>query len=84
LNGSASSDLDGDIPLAYLRQQSGSPAVTLSNLSIAGPTFTAPSTPSVLTFTLVVTDSLGLADPTPDPVVVTVNYYSLYLPFVRK
>ncbi len=71
LDGSGSSDLDGDLPLAYHWTQSGGPAVTFTpNLSVT--TFTAPSDPEVLTFTLVVTDSLGLPDPTPDEVVVTV------------
>ena len=73
LNGSASSDPDGDLPLIRSWRQIGGPAVTLSNPSVTAPTFTTPSDPAVLTFSLVVTDSLGLADPTPDVVVVTVN-----------
>ena len=48
------------------------------------PVFTAPSDPAVLTFTLVVTDSLGLADPTPDEVAVTVIEYYVYLPLVSR
>ena len=72
LNGSASSDPDGNIPLSYLWQQTGGPAVTLSSVSVAQPTFTAPATPAVLTFTLVVTDALGFADLTPDSVVISV------------
>ncbi len=44
-----------------------------------------PSGPAVLTFTLCVTDSLGLTDPTPDEVVVTVQAaYRVYLPFVIR
>ncbi len=39
--------------------------------------------PAVLIFTLVVTDAYGLADPTPDTVVVTVKYHT-YLPLVMR
>jgi hypothetical protein len=46
--------------------------------------FSAPETPTVLTFTLTVTDSLGLADPTPDTVIITVEPYTIYLPFVLR
>ncbi len=71
LNGSASADPDGHTPLTYGWTQSGGPAVTFKRyLSIT--TFIAPGSPAVLTFTLVVTDSFGLADPTPDEVVITV------------
>jgi hypothetical protein len=83
LDGSGSSDPDGDLPLTYLWTQTGGPAVTLSDATAATPTFTAPSGPAVLTFTLVVTDSLGLADPTPDEVVVTVRSL-IYLPLVCR
>jgi hypothetical protein len=38
----------------------------------------------VLTFTLLVTDSLGLAALTPDEVVVTVEGYHIYLPLVVR
>jgi hypothetical protein len=73
LDGSASFDPDNDLPLTYLWAQTAGPAVTLSDPAVVSPTFTAPSDPAVLTFTLAVTDSLGLPDPTPDEVVVTVN-----------
>jgi len=48
-------------------------------------TFTAPATPAVLTFTLMVTDSAGLVS-APDLVVVTVrpSRYELYLPLVLR
>ena len=73
LDGSGSGDPDGHLPLAYQWTQTGGPAVTLSNSLAVRPAFTAPPDPAVLTFALVVTDSLGLPDPTPDLVVVTVD-----------
>jgi hypothetical protein len=83
LDGSGSSDPDADYPLTYYWAQTGSPAVAFTpNLSVT--TFTAPSDPTVLTFTLAVTDSLGLADPTPDTVVVTVQLHRIYLPLVMR
>ena len=72
LDGSASSDANGDA-LTYDWAQTGGPSVTLSDASAESPTFTAPGSATVLTFTLTVTDSHGLADPTPDEVVVTVS-----------
>jgi hypothetical protein len=41
LDGSRSSDLDGDVPLAYRWQQTGGPTVTLNNPASAAPSFTA-------------------------------------------
>jgi hypothetical protein len=73
LDGSASHDPDGDTPLTYGWTQTGGTAVVLSSYTVSQPTFAAPGDPGVLTFTLTVTDSLGLADPTPDEVVITVN-----------
>ncbi len=72
LNGSASTDPDGHLPLTYHWQQTGGPAVVLSSSTSSQPTFIAPSVPAVLTFTLVVTDSVGLAS-APDQVVVAVH-----------
>lgn len=72
LIGLFSSDPDGHLPLSYHWAQTGGPAVALSNATSIAPTFTAPSTASVLTFTLVVTDNKGLIS-TPDTVVVTVK-----------
>jgi predicted extracellular nuclease len=81
LNGSGSSDPDGNLPLTYCWTQTGGPAVSFTpNLSIT--TFIAPSESVVLTFTLMVTDSLSRPDPTPDEVVVTVEGYRIYLPLV--
>jgi len=85
LDGSGSSDPDGDYPLSYFWTQTGGPPVTLSDPRVVTPTFTAPGNPTVLTFTLTVTDSLGLPDPTPDEVVITVRrYYFIYLPLVLR
>lgn len=64
LNGSGSSDPDVGQTLTYA--WTAPAGVTLSNASAASPTFTAPSLPadepdSVLTFSLIVTDNLGLS-----------------------
>jgi hypothetical protein len=89
LDGSGSSDPDGDRPLTYGWTQTGGPAVG-GPWTVVSFTFTAPRTPSVLSFTLTVTDSapsgngIGLADPTPDTVVVTVVPYTIYLPLTLK
>ena len=83
LDGRASADPGGDLPLTYLWMQAGGPPVTFTpGLSVT--TFTAPGDPAVLTFTLAVTDSLGLPDPTPDVVVITVQPYHIYLPLVAR
>ena len=61
LNGSGT-DSDGTIA-SYAWTQTAGPAVTLSNATIAAPTFNAPVvvTSTVLTFSLVVTDNRGAA-----------------------
>ncbi len=61
LDGSLSNDPDNHYPLTYYWQQTGgTPSVTFTpNLSVT--TFTAPGAPTVLTFTLTVTDAHGLA-----------------------
>ncbi len=69
LNGSGTDD-NGDT-LIYGWTQTGGAAVTLSSASAPAPTFTAPSTAGVLTFTLTVTDTGSLTDT--DEVVVTVE-----------
>jgi len=58
--------------------------VTLSDPHGLSPNFIAPASPAVLTFTLAVTDSLGLPDPTPDTVVIVVQMYRVYLPLVAR
>jgi uncharacterized repeat protein (TIGR01451 family) len=72
LDGSNSSDPDGHLPLSYGWTQTGGPGVALSSATAVMPTFAAPAGRTVLTFSLVVTDSLGLAS-LPDEVVVTVQ-----------
>jgi len=72
LDGSASFDPDGHLPLSYHWMQVGGPGVVLSGATLSRTTFTAPSVPAVLTFTLTVTDARGLAG-APAQVLVTVN-----------
>ena len=82
LDGSGSYDPDGNVPLSYSWAQTGGPAVTFTpNLSIT--TFSAPTSTTALTFTLVVTDALGLPS-VPDTVVITVTEYYIYLPLVPR
>jgi len=82
LNGSASTDPDGNLPLKFGWIQTGGPAVSFNRM-LSVTTFTAPSTPQVLTFTLTVSDTLGLAS-APDTVVLTVRNYSMYLPITMR
>jgi uncharacterized repeat protein (TIGR01451 family) len=84
LDGSGSDDPDGHLPLNYGWTQTGGPSVTLSDATVVSPTFTTPGAPAVLTFTLTVTDAYGLADPTPDTVVIVVSNYICYLPVVSR
>jgi hypothetical protein len=84
LDGSGSDDPDGDLPLIYLWAQIGGPVVTLSDLDVVSPTFTAPSDPAVLTFTLTITDRWGMPALAPDVVVITVQAYHVYLPLIVR
>ena len=61
LDGSGTDD-NGDTLTYGWTQTGGSPTVTLSNPAAQQPTFTAPSTETVLTFTLTITDSGNLTD----------------------
>ncbi len=70
LNGSGSSDPDAGDTLSYRWEQDfgsahgaiASAGVTLSDNTAVSPTFTAPSSATVLTFKLTVTDSQGASD----------------------
>ncbi len=78
LDGSASNDPDGDLPLSYLwTQTAGAHNITLIGANTANATFTAPNVSSsgdLLIFSLNVTDAKGLASSSPlDSVSVTVN-----------
>lgn len=81
LDGSGSSDPDND-DLDYRWSQSGGISVTLSSLTAVSPSFTAPITPGVLTFTLTVTDTFG--EPHSDLTTVAVEDYRTYLPLVLR
>jgi fibronectin type 3 domain-containing protein len=73
LDGSNSTDVDGTI-VSYLWAQTGNISVTLSDPTLAQPTFTAPyvdSTGAPLTFQLTVTDNGGLTDT--DTVIINVS-----------
>ncbi|MGD8398705.1 MAG: PKD domain-containing protein, partial [Anaerolineae bacterium] len=80
LDGSASSDANGD-PLTYgWIQASGQPISFTEDISIT--TFTAPPSSGPLTFTLTVTDTGGLTDT--DTTVITVAKTRRYLPVILK
>lgn len=85
LDGSTSIDTDGFLPLFYSWEQIQGPSVVLSNDSVVNPTFISPNEPCTLTFSLTVTNSLGLTDPTPDEVTITVvSFFDIYLPIITK
>jgi hypothetical protein len=74
LNGTASTDSDGNIASYSWTQISGSPTVTLTNGTSAQPTFTAPAVVAATTlgFSLLVTDNRGLAS-VAATMIVTIN-----------
>lgn len=72
LDGSGSTDPDGHLPLAYAWAQVSGPVVALGGPTSAVASFTVPTGPAELRFTLGVTDSRGLAGATTDEVVITV------------
>lgn len=84
LDGSGSTDTDADLPLSCLWVQTSGPEITLSDMGILNPTFTAPSEPSILKFSLFVTDSLGLTNLTPDEVIIEVQGYKVMLPLILR
>jgi len=69
LDGSMSSEQNG-LPLTYLWTQTAGSAVTLSSTTVVGPTFTAPTGPASLTFSLVVSN--GSQSSAPSTVTITV------------
>lgn len=71
LNGSGSSDADGDA-LTYAWTKTSGPAVTLSSSTAQNPTFTSSSSSTTYVFSLVVTDSHGSSS-SADTVTITVN-----------
>ncbi len=73
LDGSASFDPDGHLPLSYEWQQVGGVPIMLSSNTVSRPTFIAPSAPSILRFSLSVTDSMGLPGTAMATAVVTVT-----------
>lgn len=80
LDGSSSSDPDGELPLSYQWLQTGGISVTLSDETAVSPTFTAPNYVTDLIFTLTVTDDAGL-ESLIDEVVVDVRRV-IYLPSI--
>jgi len=83
LDGSGSRDPDVGDSLTYSWAQTGGPAITLMpGATISLTTFAAPSQPTLLTFTLTVTDSLGLS--ASDATVITVGPHRIYLPLVSR
>ena len=72
LDGSGSTDPDGHLPLTYHWKRTGGPFVILVGADTAQAAFQAPPYQSVLTFTLTVTDTLGLGG-SPDHVIVYVG-----------
>ena len=87
LDGSASFDPDSNLPLVYCWTQTGGASVVLSSAVISRPTFTAPgviTSTTLLTFTLMVTDSFGLPSAAPAQVDITVEPYRIFLPVVIK
>jgi hypothetical protein len=79
LDGSTSTDLDGDV-LVYFWQQTGGTGVSFTP-TLSRTTFTAPSA-GVLTFTLTVTDTGDLSNA--DEVAITVAAHRIYLPLALK
>lgn len=83
LDGTASYDPEGHLPLTFLWTQTQGPAVVLSDPSFVSPTFTSPAYASTVTFSLVVTDNLALPS-VEDIVDIYVTGYDLYIPIVIK
>ncbi len=72
LDGTNSTDPDGDTLTYSWSQTSGSPAVTLTNANTTSPTFTAPSTANFTALTFALTTNDGSLSSNNDTVTVTV------------
>lgn len=83
LDGTASYDPDGHLPLTYLWTQTAGPVVVLDDPTACSPTFVSPSSSATLIFSLTVTDSLMQAS-VPDAVVIFVQGYRSYIPIVIR
>ncbi|MBI4648488.1 MAG: hypothetical protein HY738_18380, partial [Bacteroidia bacterium] len=79
LNGSGSTDYDGDI-ITYSWAQVSGANITLSNLNFATPTFT-PNSAGIYEFQLIVND--GKANSAPDNVIITVNGITNQIPLAN-
>jgi hypothetical protein len=73
LDGSGSSDPEGDLPLSYHWRQTGGMPVALSSTSTQSPTFTTLDEPDTITFALTVIDSRGLTSELNETVVTVIN-----------
>ena len=83
LDGTASYDPDGHVPLTYQWIQTGGLVVALDNPAICSPTFVSPSSASTLTFSLVVTDSL-MQTSVQDTVSIYVTGSKVYIPIAIR
>lgn len=90
LDGSASSDLGGNLPLSYVWSQIAGPSVNLSDATSAQPTFIAPAQAATLIFELVVSNSYGVTSQparvsitVSEPINPTQPHYQQYLPLTQ-
>lgn len=84
LDGSASYDPDGHLPLTYLWTQVSGDPVELGDETAEQPTFTAPDMADQLVFELSVTDTLGVTSIQKDEVFIFVEPNHIYLPLVVR
>jgi len=79
LDGSSSSDPEGNLPLSYLWSQVSGPTVPLDSYTIMNPTFLAPELEAEIVFSLQVVDSFGALSE-PDQVNISIEDYNYYIP----